>query len=91
MSCACHHMLHDQNDMSLSLKLLKKEKVAAASSYAYQHKGKRWAPKQRATAQHGDNGQGEKQKMAGCFTLLRRITRLKVWIQRSSQRIKVST
>ena len=34
------------------------------------------------TAGNGDYRQGEKRKMAGCFTLLRRITRLKMSIQR---------
>ena len=42
-----------------------------------QNEVKGGSPKQRATVQHDDSRQGEKWKMAGCFTLLRRITRLK--------------
>ena len=57
-------------------RIAEKRKVVAASSYEFQHKGERWVHKQRATVQHGDNRQGEKRKMADCFTLLWRITRL---------------
>ena len=47
-----------------------------------------WVPDPSVAAvQHVDIRQGEKRKMAGCFTLLNRITRLKaVYIQRRPEK-----
>ena len=50
--------------------------VGVATTYKHSEKGE--SLEQRAVAQHVDNRQGENRKMASCFTLLKRITRLKI-------------
>ena len=71
---------------------LKKEVVAvAASNYAYHCQSQNGdSPAQRAIVQHIDLDRVKSWKVNDCFSLLKRITNSKVWIRRSSRRIKRS-